>query len=574
MSTELQKSLKKKILLNNNFLDDINQILHNEGVEQSERYIIIKNLLLRKFSKDTLSTDINMNSNALKKIEPILSDIFLSKQELFQKFFMFYGDKFLKKSLDQFYTPSNIGSFICSCLIKNKNIIDPAGGTGDLVISYEGKSISVWDKSKEAIDMAKINFEIQNKKASFKVNDSLLDYDTNNEFYDYVILNPPFGTKTITDDEDILKNYSLGKNKSKQELGILFIERSLMLLKDKGILFVVVPNGYLGNSNSSYIKLRKMIVEENRLVAIIKLPDNTFSRSGTGVSTSILVIQKCKKKQTENYNIFIENITEIGYELNKKNTPLKFLKNDEGNYIVNNNKEPVINSDLNTVFLKLSKFAKDNNIDTLVHSYDDIKYEQIEKDNLADTYILDISRYLNIYKNIITTLSSGDSCKIRDLAVIKPNISFNRKNAETTTYKYLDISEVNTPLYNGKKLKLNDLPQRAKYLLKKNDIIVSKLKGNITFCVITEEENNVISSNGFCVIRPKDYNSLIIIFANLFTKEFKIQHQSLVTGSIMESLDDNDIYEIIISKEVNYQKYETIINSLTILNKELLSCKE
>jgi type I restriction enzyme M protein len=574
MSVELQKSIKKKILLNNNFLDDINQILHNEGVEQSKRYIIIKNLLLKKFSNDTLSVDIDINSNVLKKIEPILSDIFLSKQELFQKFFMFYGDKFLKKSLDQFYTPANIGSFICSCLVKNKKIIDPAGGTGDLVISYEGKSINVWDKSKEAIDMAKINFEIQNKKASFNVNDSLLDYDTNNEFYDYVILNPPFGTKTITDDKDILENYSLGKNKSKQELGILFIERSLMLLKNKGILFVVVPNGYLGNSNSSYVNLRKMIVEENRLIAIIKLPDNTFSRSGTGVSTSILVIQKCNKIQTENYNIFIENITEIGYELNKKNTPLKFLKDDEGNYIVNDNQEPVINSDLNTVFLKLSKFAKDNNIDNLVQSDNNIKYEQIEKDNLADTYILDINRYLNIYKNTITTLSSGDCCKIRDLTIIKPNISFNRKKAETTTYKYLDISEVNTPLYNGKKLKLNDLPQRAKYILKKHDIIVSKLKGNITFCVITEEENNVVSSNGFCVIRPKDYNSLIIIFANLFTKEFKIQHQSLVTGSIMESLDDNDIYDIIINKEVNYQKYETIINSLTILNKELLSCKE
>lgn len=565
----LQKSIKQKIVINNNFLDDINQILHNEGIQQQQRYTIIKNILLNHFSKDEQKIDIE--PKVFSKIEKILNDVFLNKDELFQRFFMFYGDKFLKKSLDQYYTPVNIGSFICASLVKNKKIIDPAGGTGDLIISYESKTTTVWDKSKDAIEMAKINFEIQNKKASFHVNDSLADYSTNNEFYDYVVLNPPFGTKTITDDKDILENYNLGVNKSKQELGLLFVERSLMLLKNDGILFVIVPNGYLGNSNSSYVNLRKMIVEENRLLGIIKLPDNTFSRSGTGVSTSILIIQKSNSVQNENYNIFINDVKEIGYELNKKNTPLKFLKDNDGNYIVNENNDPIINTELNTLLLKLGKFAKDNNIKGLNQCDSNIDYEQIDMESLEPTYILDINRYLNVYKDIINTLSNKNCCKIKDLCIVKPDITFNKKTASSSLYKYLDISEVNTPLYNGKKLKLSELPQRAKYILKKNDIIVSKLKGSIAFCIITEDEKNIISSNGFCVIRPTDYNNLVTIFANLFTQEFKIQHQSLVTGSIMESLNDDDIYNIIINKDINFQKYDTVINSISILNKELLS---
>ena len=344
-----------------------------------------------------------------------------------------------------------------------------------------------------------------------------------------------------------------------------------MLLKNDGILFVIVPNGYLGNSNSSYVNLRKMIVEENRLLGIIKLPDNTFSRSGTGVSTSILIIQKSSSVNDNNYNIFINDVKEIGYELNKKNTPLKFLKDNDGNYIVNENNDPIINTELNTLLLKLGKFAKDNNIKGLNHCDSNIDYEQIDMKSLEQTYILDINRYLNVYKDIINTLSNKNCCKIKDLCIVKPDITFNKKTASSSSYKYLDISEVNTPLYNGKKLKLSDLPQRAKYVLKKNDIIVSKLKGSIAFCVITEDEKNIVSSNGFCVIRPTNYNNLVTIFANLFTQEFKIQHQSLVTGSIMESLNDDDIYNIIINKDINFQKYDTVINSISILNKELLS---
>jgi hypothetical protein len=113
------------------------------------------------------------------------------------------------------------------------------------------------------------------------------------------------------------------------------------------------------------------------------------------------------------------------------------------------------------------------------------------------------------------------------------------------------------------------LPSRGKYKVEKNDILISKLKGKISFTVVTESKDNLIASNGFSVIRPKDEKSLVIIFANLFTEEFKIQHQSMVTGSIMETLSDDDIKNIYIKEDIDYEKYNTILSSIAILNCEL-----
>ena len=53
---------------------------------------------------------------------------------------MFYGDKVLKKNFDQFYTPLSIGKFMCELCNKNKSVIDPACGTGDLVVYYKENS--------------------------------------------------------------------------------------------------------------------------------------------------------------------------------------------------------------------------------------------------------------------------------------------------------------------------------------------------------------------------------------------------------------------------------------------------
>ena len=542
--------VQKVITTNAKFLDDINQFLHNAGIIFENRIDIILELLNGSFK---------ITPEAVQQpLLDILHTVSLSKEELFQKVFMFYGSKYLKKEFDQFYTPITVGEFICGMCHSNKKVIDPACGTGDLVIHYKG-NITLWDISKDVTSLTAQNYKFQNKDATILTKDSIAD--TGSSAYDYAIVNPPFGTKTIMKDVDTLAKYELGKGKKKQELGVLFVERSMTLLKEGGVMFIILPNGYFGNTSSIYVELRKYIMQ-HRVLGVIKLPQNTFKRSGTGVSTNLLIVSK--SKPPANYDIFIEEIVEIGYELNKKNTPYKYRK-DKSKYILENGK-PVLHNDLPSVLERFKTFANKNGITSIGKpKKPDTTYQVFNTDALDDSRILDISRYLRSYTGIVTNTTG--KVAIRDLLEKTYSCAFQKDNDKE--YVYLDIKEINTPLHNGKRLTGHKLPARAKYQVKKNDILVSRLKGDISFTAIMKDDDNLVATNGVCVLRPKDAESMLVLFAGLFSNEFKVQHRALTTGSIMESIPDDDVKNIIISNDIDKSRYERILNSVLVLQTEL-----
>lgn len=542
--------VQKVITTNAKFLDDINQFLHNAGIIFENRIDIILELLNGSFK---------ITPEAVQQpLLDILHTVSLSKEELFQKVFMFYGSKYLKKEFDQFYTPITVGEFICGMCHSNKKVIDPACGTGDLVIHYKG-NITLWDISKDVTSLTAQNYKFQNKDATILTKDSIAD--TGSSAYDYAVVNPPFGTKTIMKDVDTLAKYELGKGKKKQELGVLFVERSMTLLKEGGVMFIILPNGYFGNTSSIYVELRKYIMQ-HRVLGVIKLPQNTFKRSGTGVSTNLLIVSK--SKPPANYDIFIEEIVEIGYELNKKNTPYKYRK-DKSKYILENGK-PVLHNDLPSVLERFKTFANKNGITSIGKpKKPDTTYQVFNTDALDDSRILDISRYLRSYTGIVTNTTG--KVAIRDLLEKTYSCAFQKDNDKE--YVYLDIKEINTPLHNGKRLTGHKLPARAKYQVKKNDILVSRLKGDISFTAIMKDDDNLVATNGVCVLRPKDAESMLVLFAGLFSNEFKVQHRALTTGSIMESIPDDDVKNIIISNDIDKSRYERILNSVLVLQTEL-----
>ena len=310
------------------------------------------------------------------------------------------------------------------------------------------------------------------------------------------------------------------------------------------------------------MNLRKYLLKY-RIISLLRLPSNSFSRSGTGVSTYLIIINKTI--QIEDYNIHIKDVKNIGYELNKKNTPLKYKKN-EGKYILNSNEYPILDNDFEYIKNEIYKFCFDNNLDCLKQKESKYDYETVNtKEVRENNFILDIGRYLKIYKECTNVFRN--KIKINELIDNKCNLKFVKQPNQE--YVYLDIKEVSSPFYNGKQMYGHELPGRASYLLKKNDIIISKLKGNISFTIILKEHENLVCTNGFAVLRPKDDKSITIIFANLFTKEFKIQHNSFTTGSIMETISEDEIKNISLNIDVDEAKYETIIKSMRIIKNEL-----
>ena len=514
---------------NAKIINHINQYFHNQGVKQENRLDLLITLI--------------QSASSENEIVKLLGALDYNNKDLIQAIFMLIGSKLTKFDLDQFYTPLTISEFICGLMTADRVAIDPAGGTGDLLVYYSGAK-TIWDIDENALRLCKLNYEL-NRCANYTMvcKNSLADFDNGVGQYDYVTMNPPFGSSTIVTNADILSNFELGANRTKQEIGILFIELGLKLLKPGGRMFVIVPSGYVGNSNKTCAELRELLLK-HRVVASIELPKNTFKRSGTGVNTYLLIVEK--SHCTEPYKILISSVENIGYNLSKKDTPPKYHVVPETGAIVYDGLKPVLDNDL--ISLSESILSSES-------------CEYVMSTELEST-ILDIKRYTKKYRSTIARLKDANAIHVSKCAKL---LKTSTKIVPTQKYKYIDIGEINSPMYSYKEMYGWELPSRAKYTLKKYDILVSKLEGTMSYCIILDDYDNYISTNGVAVIRPNTEKDRYILFGNVIKTDFKTQHTAFLTGSIMASLSDDDISAILVDPCIDVDATKKIIDTLEML---------
>lgn len=140
--------------------------------------------------------------------------------------------------------------------------------------------------------MAAINFYIRGlNPANIEQGDSLAKYRpvTDHETKSIILANPPFGAQR--DQEaypDVWGEYS-----KESETTVLFVKLMFEHLKQGGQCAVVVSEGFHTWDQFSAKALRKMLLEEAHLKAVISLPQGLFvSKNGQGPKTSILVFEK------------------------------------------------------------------------------------------------------------------------------------------------------------------------------------------------------------------------------------------------------------------------------------------
>ena len=133
--------------------------------------------------------------------------------------------------------------------------------------------------------------------------------------YTLVLANPPFAG--ALDYETTAKDLQRIVKTKKTEL--LFLALFLRLLKPGGRAAVIVPDGVLFGSSKAHKELRRILVEEHKLDAVIKLPSGVF-RPYAGVSTAILVFTKTDSGGTD--HVWFYDVTADGWSLDDKRTPL------------------------------------------------------------------------------------------------------------------------------------------------------------------------------------------------------------------------------------------------------------
>ena len=100
---------------------------------------------------------------------------------------------------------------------------------------------------------------------------------------------------------------------------LLFLALFLKLLKPGGRAAVIVPDGVLFGSSKAHKDLRRTIVEDQKLDAIVKLPSGVF-RPYAGVSTAIVFFTKTDSGGTD--HVWFYDVTADGFSLDDKRSPI------------------------------------------------------------------------------------------------------------------------------------------------------------------------------------------------------------------------------------------------------------
>ncbi|NRB55514.1 MAG: SAM-dependent DNA methyltransferase [Salinicola sp.] len=154
---------------------------------------------------------------------------------------------------------------------------------------------------------------VENPDIRYK--DSLAQADESDaEKYSLILANPPFAGSL--DYESTAKDLLQIVKTKKTEL--LFLTLFLRLLKTGGRAAVIVPDGVLFGSSKAHKSLRKMLVEEQKLDAIIYMPSGVF-KPYAGVSTAILLFTKTNSGGTD--RVWFYDMQADGFSLDDKRTP-------------------------------------------------------------------------------------------------------------------------------------------------------------------------------------------------------------------------------------------------------------
>jgi type I restriction enzyme M protein len=143
--------------------------------------------------------------------------------------------------------------------------------------------------------------------------DSLSSSNSDTERYTLCLANPPFAGSI--DSEDTSKSLLAITNTKKTEL--LFVSLFIRMLQTGGRCASIVPDGVLFGNSNAHVALRKELVENHTLRAVISMPSGVF-QPYSGVSTAILIFTKTGAGGTD--KVWFYDMQADGYSLDQKRT--------------------------------------------------------------------------------------------------------------------------------------------------------------------------------------------------------------------------------------------------------------
>ena len=247
------------------------------------------------------------------------------------------------KKAGEFYTPHEVSllmSEIVADHLKDRDeikIYDPTSGSGSLLINI-GKSAAKFIENENNIkyyaqelkqntyNLTRMNLvmrgilpdnivtrngdTLENDWPYFDENDPIGTYDP--LYVDAVVSNPPYSQAWNPEDKETDPRYARFGLAPKGKADYAFLLHDLFHIKSDGIMTIVLPHGVLFRGGEEG-EIRKNLIEQNHIDAIIGLPANIFF--GTGIPTIIMVL---KQKRT-NTDVLIVDASKGFIKVGKNN---------------------------------------------------------------------------------------------------------------------------------------------------------------------------------------------------------------------------------------------------------------
>ena len=271
----------------------------------------------------------------------------------------------IRKGLGIYLTPDEVVSAIVDFVPNSPKfkVLDPACGSGTFLIQYLKKlnskrinEIYGIDKNPRMLLLADLNLgHFPKIKFTKHLADSIKETEISNE-YDVILTNPPFGVSLDARDYEFNKYYTCQDTKGyplkRQNSEIVFIERCLQMLKSGGTLGIVIPKSIA--TNNSLQNARAALSRYGYIYAIMTLPPETFSSTGTQTTTIVLFAKKYKNKseRTEPISLALATIDNVGFDSTGRKRDGNMLP-----YFTDAMNES-INADKSYKFVELMPYAK------------------------------------------------------------------------------------------------------------------------------------------------------------------------------------------------------------------------
>ena len=238
----------------------------------------------------------------------------------------------------QFRTPKHIREMMVELLqpTPEDTICDPACGTAGFLVSaseyirkhyedtmtqeqwehFSGEAFTGFDTDRTMLRISAMNLmlhSISHPEIDYK--DSVSKQNEIRDKFTLCLANPPF--KGTVDAESINDNLKAVTNTKKTEL--LFLALFLRMLKKGGRCACIVPDGVLFGSSKAHKAIRKELVENHHLRAVISMPSGVF-KPYAGVSTAVLVFTKTGAGGTD--RVWFYDMKADGFSLDDKRSPV------------------------------------------------------------------------------------------------------------------------------------------------------------------------------------------------------------------------------------------------------------